>query len=224
MNNEIRRAIVPVIARSEAPARLTRPSGWRPPRSSPAGVARRCCPCCEPRATGRPTPTVKDALSLGLARSDLRSPDSARKRQALEVLQALGTGEVKGEIEALLRKTGDRFAEPDPQVRKAAEAALASIRNRERLTNAVGHIVYGLWLASVFLFAALGLAITFGVMGVINMAHGEMLTIGAYTTYVVQVLFQKTLPGRCLPSTRCCAIPVAFVAAGGDGHAARADA
>ena len=63
---------------------------------------------------------------------------------------------------------------------------------------------HGISLASVLLFAALGLAITFGLMGVINMAHGEMLMLGAYTTYAVQQLFAEVLPGalRCLPARR----------------------
>jgi urea transport system permease protein len=65
----------------------------------------------------------------------------------------------------------------------------------------------------VFLFAALGLAITFGVMGVINMAHGEMLTIGAYATYVVQTLCTRHAPGLA-PYYLLLAVPVAFAAAG----------
>ena len=62
------------------------------------------------------------------------------------------------------------------------------------LISAVANLFYGLSLGSVLLLAALGLAITFGLMGVINMAHGEMLMIGAYTTYVVQNLFIKYSP------------------------------
>jgi urea transport system permease protein len=215
MNNEIRRTIVPVIARLKlrAPDPAVR-------LAAAQELSRRggedVLPLLRAARDRETDPAVKDALSIGLARSDLRGADSARKRQALEVLQALGTGEVKGEIEALLAKSGDRFSEPDPQVREAAEAALGSIRNRERMINAAGHILYGLSLASVFLFAALGLAITFGVMGVINMAHGEMLTIGAYSAYVVQVFFQKNFPGA-IALYPLVAIPVAFVAAGGMG-------
>ena len=101
-------------------------------------------------------------------------------------------------------------------MRKAAAAALSSIENRELLVSSVGHLLYGLSLASVFLFAALGLAITFGVMGVINMAHGEMLTIGAYTTYAVQTFIHNSSPGLD-PYYLLLSIPAAFVTAGATG-------
>jgi urea transport system permease protein len=215
MNNEIRRAIGPVLARLKlrAPDRAVRLAAAQELSLRGGDGVLPLLRAARDRETDS---GVKDALSLGLARSDLRAGSSAGKREALAVLQALGTGEVKGDIEALLARTGGRFAEPDPEVRRAAEAALSSIRSRERLINTAGHLLYGLSLASVFLFAALGLAITFGVMGVINMAHGEMLTIGAYSAYAVQVFFQKNLPGL-VGLYPLCAIPVAFLAAGGMG-------
>jgi len=84
------------------------------------------------------------------------------------------------------------------------------------VVKGVESVIHGLSLASVLLFAALGLAITFGVMGVINMAHGEMLTIGAYTTYAVQVVFEKHFPSL-LPFYLFAAIPLAFLVATGVG-------
>jgi urea transport system permease protein len=215
MNNEIRRAIGPVIAqlRLRAPDPAVR-------LAAAQELARRGGDAVLPllrAARARETdPAVKDALALGLARSDLGGGDKAAKLAALAVLQELGTGAVRPEIEALLSSANGRFVEPDPEVRRAAEAALSSIRSRERLISAAGHLVYGLSLASVFLFAALGLAITFGVMGVINMAHGEMLTIGAYSAFVVQTVFQRHAPGA-LWLYPLMAIPVAFLAAGGMG-------
>ena len=131
------------------------------------------------------------------------------------MLQDLGTGEVKSDIETLLAQAA-AGAGADPDVRRAADAALSSIRGRERMISAAGHVIYGLSLASVFLFAALGLAITFGVMGVINMAHGEMLTIGAYSAFVVQAFFQRHAPGA-LWAYPLVAIPVAFLVAGAMG-------
>ena len=73
----------------------------------------------------------------------------------------------------------------------------------------MGSLIYGMSLASVLLFAALGLAITFGLMGVINMAHGEMLMLGAYSTYVVQTVFRRSRPAR-FDCTCWSRIPVAF--------------
>jgi urea transport system permease protein len=158
-------------------------------------------------------PAVKEALTLALARVDIASPDAQVRLRAAQAMGASGKGSLKGELEALLKKRPDgSFAEPSEEVRTAATAALTSINNREMLISGVGHVLYGLSLASVFLFAALGLAITFGVMGVINMAHGEMLTIGAYTTYVMQVLFRQYAPGL-FPYYLLFAIPAAFVVA-----------
>jgi urea transport system permease protein len=155
---------------------------------------------------------VRAALSLAVARHDLQSPDADLRLAAVEVLRQTGNLAVKTDMESLLRPEGEK----DPRVRKAAAAALSSIHSREVIVSGVGSVLYGLSLASVFLFAALGLAITFGVMGVINMAHGEMLTIGAYSTYVVQGIFQRHFPSL-FALYPIVAIPVAFVAATATG-------
>ena len=76
------------------------------------------------------------------------------------------------------------------KVRAAARSAMSSINTQLALWRAVQNVWYGLSLGSVLLLAAIGLAITFGVMGIINMAHGEMVMIGAYTTYVVQEIIR----------------------------------
>jgi urea transport system permease protein len=88
-----------------------------------------------------------------------------------------------------------RFNEPDAGVRAAAQAALDAIDSRVARTEFIGNLFYGISLGSVLLLAALGLAITFGLMGIINMAHGELLMIGAYTTYGCQALFRHYWPG-----------------------------
>jgi urea transport system permease protein len=158
---------------------------------------------------------VKEALSLALARHDLQSPSLELRLAALETLRQLARPATRGEIEALLRTDADK------RVQAAGAAALSAIAHHESLVNVAGSVVYGLSLASVFLFAALGLAITFGVMGVINMAHGEMLTIGAYTTYAVQVLFQKHFPAA-LPFYLFAAIPAGLRGGHRGRHPARA--
>jgi urea transport system permease protein len=156
---------------------------------------------------------VKESLTLALARVDIASPDAQVRLRAVQTMGASGKGSLKGELEALLKKRPDgSFAEPNEEVRTATVKALSTITNRELMISTVGHVLYGLSLASVFLFAALGLAITFGVMGVINMAHGEMLTIGAYTTYTMQVLFRQYAPSL-FPYYLLFAIPAAFVTA-----------
>jgi urea transport system permease protein len=212
MNNEIRRVILPIIAQLKLSApdpamRLAAADELAKSTDGRAVTQLR-------RARARETdPAVKDALSLALARVDLQDPNPETRLAALTLLDRLGKRSVKGDLEALVRKKPDgAFTEPDDRVRRAAAQALSAIETREMIVSGVGHLLYGLSLASVFLFAALGLAITFGVMGVINMAHGEMLTIGAYTTYAVQVSFQKNLPGA-YGLYLVAAIPIAFMVA-----------
>jgi urea transport system permease protein len=94
--------------------------------------------------------------------------------------------------------------------------AIHSIDQRFLVPQMLGTLFYGLSLGSVLLLAALGLAITFGLMGIINMAHGEMLMIGAYTTYVMQTLFRHFLPGA-VDFYIVAAVPAAFLVSGAVG-------
>jgi urea transport system permease protein len=96
---------------------------------------------------------------------------------------------------------------------KAAASAAAAIRNRLGIWNTVQNAWYGISLGSVLLLAAIGLAITFGVMGVINMAHGEMVMIGAYVTFVVQDAIRTHNPAL-FDYSLAIAIPLAFLVAG----------
>jgi urea transport system permease protein len=103
-----------------------------------------------------------------------------------------------------------------PAVMKAAADAITSIQNGLAIWTALQNAWYGLSLGSVLLLAAIGLAITFGVMGVINMAHGEMVMLGAYTTYVVQQLIRAYNPGW-FDYSLAIALPLAFLVAGAIG-------
>jgi len=98
-------------------------------------------------------------------------------------------------------------------VQKAATDAITSIDNRLALWSGVQNAWYGLSLGSVLLLAAIGLAITFGVMGVINMAHGEMVMLGAYTTFVVQEVIRGRYPAL-FDHSLFIAVPLAFLVAG----------
>jgi urea transport system permease protein len=211
LDNELRRLVSPVLAQLRLSARD--PAVRLAAAEELAQAGDELLPLMQAALARETNGKVKEALSLALARHDLQSPDAGKRIAALETLRQLAKPVVKGEIESLLKRAPDgAYLERDERVRKAASAALGSIRNHELLVASVGHVLYGLSLASVFLFAALGLAITFGVMGVINMAHGEMLTIGAYATYTVQVICQRHFPGL-LPYYLFFAIPVAFAVA-----------
>lgn len=105
-----------------------------------------------------------------------------------------------------LKNDDGSFAEPDAQVRLAATVALKKLTDEAQLYGVLENLFFGMSLGSVLLLAAVGLAITFGVMGVINMAHGEMIMLGAYTTYVIQLLMPNHLGTSLLV-----AIPAAFL-------------
>jgi urea transport system permease protein len=115
-------------------------------------------------------------------------------------------------LAAVLEKRGTEFAEPDVGVRLEARAALKAVEGRLAFADTVGKIFSGLSLGSILLLAALGLAITYGVMGVINMAHGELLMIGAYSSFMMQSLFRAWFPGA-EDWYLVAAIPVAFTCA-----------
>jgi urea transport system permease protein len=167
------------------------------------------------RALERETdPEVKVLLLQARAVIDIKSADAAVRRQAAQLLGESGNPQTKPLLLAVLEKNPDgSFAEPDESVRVAATRAIAAIEARFVLPQIAGTLFYGLSLGSVLLLAALGLAITFGLMGIINMAHGEMLMIGAYTTYVVQTLFRAYLPDA-LDAYIVAAVPAAFVVSG----------
>jgi urea transport system permease protein len=152
-------------------------------------------------------PATRALLALAHARASLESPDPAARAAAATDLGASASSAVRA---LLARHAGEE--EPDAAVRRAAAASLAAVDRRLALGEYAGRLFSGISLASILLLAALGLAITYGVMGVINMAHGELLMIGAYATFAVQSVFARRFPGA-LDWYVAAAIPVAFLAA-----------
>jgi urea transport system permease protein len=151
---------------------------------------------------------VKRALTEARAAVVLYSDDAseADKLAAITVLR------VRGDQDALNALAGLPAGSP-AAVNKTAREALAAIQNQLAIWATVQNAWYGLSLGSVLLLAAIGLAITFGVMGVINMAHGEMVMIGAYTTFVVQEAIRAHNPAL-FDYSLLMAVPLAFVVAG----------
>jgi urea transport system permease protein len=132
-----------------------------------------------------------------------------------EKLEAIATIKARGDQEALALLTGLAGDQP-PAIARAAANATSSIQSRLAMWSMVQNAWYGLSLGSVLLLAAIGLAITFGVMGVINMAHGEMVMIGAYVTFVVQQTIRAYFPGL-VDYSLIFAVPTAFLVAGAIG-------
>ncbi|MDH4874614.1 urea ABC transporter permease subunit UrtB [Pseudomonas sp. BN515] len=148
---------------------------------------------------------VRDAISLALANLQLVDADPAIRLNAVRLLGETGDPLARTRLEALL----DPSVETDAGVRTAAETSLAQVKRRLLVGELLGQTFSGLSLGSILLLAALGLAITFGLLGVINMAHGEMLMLGAYATYMVQLGFQRLAP-EMLALYPLVALPVAF--------------
>ena len=133
---------------------------------------------------------VHTALSLALANLQLVDTDPVVRLAAVRLLGSTGDPLARTRLEALLAPG----VETDAAVHTAAETSLAQVKRKLMVGDLLGQAFSGLSLGSILLLAALGLAITFGLLGVINMAHGEMLMLGAYSTYVVQLLMQRYVP------------------------------
>ena len=148
---------------------------------------------------------VKARLEQLMARLDYNSPDVLDKIRAVEILKQSNRPDVLAMIEQELSQPN-----LNPELKTALMDAKSSIKTKLQASEWTGHVFSGLSTASILLLAALGLAITYGLLGVINMAHGELIMIGAYTTYVIQSLFKTHLAGY-VDWYLIAAIPAAFM-------------
>ncbi|HEV7320069.1 MAG TPA: urea ABC transporter permease subunit UrtB [Ensifer sp.] len=176
------------------------------------------------------TPTAEALAPIETA---LAAEKDATVRQVLDEARAVtllisqrGDDEKRAAI-ALLSQTNGRtglavltsaLAGADASLKPDIEAAIDQIEQRQALWSAGQNVWYGLSLGSVLLLAAIGLAITFGVMGIINMAHGEMVMLGAYTTFLVQEVIRSSYP-ELFDWSLAIALPLAFLATGAVGLA-----
>ena len=147
---------------------------------------------------------VIEELNGALAVFDLDSPDTNTKLQAIQDSATNLDARVRMKLTEIAEN-----AEESPSLREAARASLEKIEQRVSRYKMFETLFFGLSLGSVLVLAAIGLSITFGVMGVINMAHGELIMLGAYTTYVVQLLLPNALEYSLF-----IAIPAAFIVSG----------
>ena len=143
---------------------------------------------------------MEEARAVSLLASD-RSVEE--KRAAIDRVASLGGREAIG-ILMTVSSTIDESLKPD------LDKAIAGLEGDLALWDAAQNVWYGISLGSVLLLAAIGLAITFGVMGIINMAHGEMVMIGAYSTFMVQQVIRTSYPGL-FDWSLAIALPVAFL-------------
>ncbi len=152
---------------------------------------------------------VRESMEFALLGARLKAGSTAERLAAVAAL----SGSTAADVRSLLGATAND-PKQDETVRKAAATAIQRIEDTLFFLGLGLNVFQGISLGSVLLLAALGLAITFGVMGVINMAHGEMIMLGAYSTFVVQELFRAFLPAGLFDWYLAVAIPAAFLAAG----------
>jgi urea transport system permease protein len=176
----------------------------------------------------RPDPTQRDRLKAALAAErdagarvemsaalgmlDIKSEDPAIRAGAATALGNSERLDVRSMLEAMTaRKADGTFAESDAAVRAAAVVALATVERRLTFNEYLGRAFAGISLGSILMLAAMGLAITYGLLGVINMAHGEMIMIGAYCAWIMQGWVRRFAP-TWFDAYPILALPLAFVA------------
>ena len=150
---------------------------------------------------------IQDLLRVSLASLDLVSTDPALQLEALQAIRDTSTVSL---IPGVRRLATENTAGTDPKVLDLASSVLSALERRVFWVSSAANLFYGLSLGSVLLLAALGLAITFGLMRVINMAHGELIMLGAYSTFAVQNVVKQFAPGL-FDLYLILALPVAFV-------------
>jgi urea transport system permease protein len=162
-------------------------------------------PMIEKALAAEQNPSIRDQLALVRAAALLNSTDKSRRLEAAKVLASSQSPAVKSLLIERMK------AETEPDVKAALGLSLREVEASLAWGERIGAVFSGVSLGSILLLVALGLAITYGLMGVINMAHGELMMIGAYATYVVQGVFRQFLPGA-FDWYLVAAIPVAFLA------------
>jgi len=206
VNNRLRGEIEAALARLNlfSPDRAQRLEAARAVlhQPDPAGA-----PVLEQALAAEKDSGVAEALRLALAATTLQSGDMPAKLKAIATLADSSDPEIR----RLLGEVADTA--DAAEIKAAAAEALRVIAQRNLAIEMAANIFQGVSLGSVLLLAAIGLAITFGVMGVINMAHGEMIMLGAYTTYVVQEAFRAWLPPAWFGLYLIVAVPAGFLTA-----------
>lgn len=215
LNNRVRRAL------GTANAALNLSAGERSVRLAAAQTLRdnaseTLLPLLERVLEAEEDAPIREVLLLAAARVNLNADEPAKRLKAVSALGQSSDAAVISLLQPFVSQDNGVWLEPDALVREAAADSIRAIERRVAIARNVGTVFSGLSLGSILLLAALGLAITYGVMGIINMAHGELLMIGAYAAFVVQGLFRTHLP-EWVDWYVLAAIPAGFFAAAAVG-------
>ena len=208
VNNRMRRELTTAIAalKLSSPDRAVRLAAAKDLQNNSEEAA---LPAIDAALTKEPDPEVRGLLALTKASIELRSGDKDKRLAAIRALEKSDTGATKTLLQQVLERKAGVYVEPDAQIRAEAQRSLSAVEKRLMIGDIAARVFSGISLGTILLLAALGLAITYGLMGVINMAHGELIMIGAYATYVVQSLFRQHAPGA-FDFYPVVAVPVAF--------------
>lgn len=211
LNNRARQVLQAAVAMArlaapDLPSAVRREAARQLAQTSPP---RRLLPLLASLHERESDPEVSEPLTLALAKARLASPERNERLAAIAILADHPSPTVRALLASLSREEN----ESDPEVRQAASAAFAAVDRALALGYTLGTVAAGVSLGSILLLVALGLAITYGVMGVINMAHGEFLMIGAYSAFIAQTLMRLYAPGW-FDLYPVLALPIAFFAAG----------
>lgn len=163
-------------------------------------------PALEKQLQESPPPDIANALKESIAQIRLTQGSKEEKIKAAEVLGTTGASRCVHSLHKALADEGN-----PPEVKAAVTEALQNIERHQRIAEFIQNLFSGLSLGSILVLMALGLAVIFGLMGVINMAQGEFMMLGAFTTYVVCEFFKHHVPAAGFNYYFLCAIPAAFV-------------
>lgn len=159
------------------------------------------------RLPHEPNDKIKSVIEVAIATKAVNDGPIESRLKAIQILGSSLYPRAKSSLENIINRA--QISKTDKTIHIAAIKALEKITTKVRIAKFAETIFFGLSLGSVLLLAAIGLSITFGVMGVINMAHGELIMLGAYTTYFVQLLFPQLIEYSLFIS-----IPAAFIVSG----------
>jgi urea transport system permease protein len=153
-----------------------------------------------------PNRKIATALQESIARIEIAQGDKEQKIRAAEMLAQSGSSRAAAALTKARENAGD-----DAELKAAVESALQQVQQNQWLVKFAQNLFSGLSLGSILILMALGLAVIFGLMGVINMAHGEFMMLGAFTAYVVCELFKRFVPFSAFNYYFVCAVPAAFM-------------
>lgn len=217
----IRQAIKPVMDLLKNRENLGNPdSDVRRSAATDLGTSGRsvAIPWLEQAATREANKWVRYTMEESAALLKLATDDPASKLAAAEKLgELLSQNAVPALKELVLAGTATETTEPQKALAKTAAGAIERIETWAVWSSALETLFRGISLSSILLIMSVGLAIVFGLMGVINMAHGELMMVGAYATFVTQELFKSFLPPTMFDYYFAVAMPVAFLLAAGCG-------